>query len=306
MNKGSERFILTVVLGFAGMIVALTLIGISASATTQRFGGIGWAYLIIGVLAVAAALIVVWATVITSLDRRDLKRYRADPDDAFWPGQVVALSGCIRVEGEPLTAPFSGTACAAYNYQVTGQHRDLDNHDRAQLCLLGFALADARLDCTSRSFPLGALPDVDTDLRENAIGGEWGDLGLEKIQRAARNREPADGSQALGALSDARKVTNAPQSVDFFIAPTRAAGSKISVIEDAVPVNVPVTVLATYDARTGGLDGRRLRGLKIFAGTFDERLPILDQEWRKGMQVGPALLGIGLALLTLAWWWPTG
>lgn len=177
MNRGREQFIFKAVLVFAGMVVALSLIGFSGHALSERFGGIGWVYLIAGVLAAAAGAIVIWASVITALDRRDLRRYRAEPEDHFEGGQNVALSGTIGVDGEPLQAPFSGVACAAYRYQVMGKHRGSDNHDRSHLCLLGFALADAYLDCNGRLFPLRALPDVDTDYRENATGGQWGDLG---------------------------------------------------------------------------------------------------------------------------------
>ncbi|RFF29947.1 hypothetical protein [Wenzhouxiangella sediminis] len=221
-------------------------------------------------------------------------------------GQSLALSGRIRVAEASLTSPFSGKACAAYRYQVTAQRRNVgpDNDTRQQLCLLGFALAEARLDCGKRSFPILALPDVDTDLREIATGGDWGDRGLARIRKAEEEADTVDEPRARGALSDAYRFARAPRSQDLFVASTRSAGPEIGVVEDAVPIDEPVTVLAAYNARTRGLGARRLGGLKVFAGTLDERLRALDEEWRKGLQIASPLVGVGLALLTAAAWWP--
>ncbi|MEE4302607.1 MAG: hypothetical protein V2J19_00530 [Wenzhouxiangella sp.] len=306
MNEGRERFIFKVALLLLGACGALYLLTVSVEQTTTRFGGIGWIPIIIGVLALAAGAIATWATAITWLDRRALRRHRADPESAFREGQTLALSGRIRVAQAPLASPFSGKACAAYRYQVTAQRRNVgpDNDSRQQLCLLGFALAEARLDCGTRSFPIHALPDVDTDLREIATGGDWGDRGLAKIRKLEQERDSVDEPLARATLSDAYRFVRAPQSEDLYVASTRSAGPEIGVIEDAVPIDEPVTVLAAYSARTRGLGARRPGGLKVLAGTFDERLRTLDEECRKGLQIAAPLLGVGLVLLTAAAWWP--
>lgn len=309
MNQAKEQFIFTAIMFILLLIAFLFLITMCWEAAKERFGTPGFIPVIIGALTLFGGGLVSWGTVITWLDRRALRRYRTDPKSAFEIGQVVALSGYVRVNGTPLEAPFSQTPCAAYRYQVTAQRRNIrsNNSTRQQLCLLGFALSDAHLDCGTRSFPLHAVPDVDTDLRSISTGGEWGDLGRDMIDDAANNEERVDEPFARGALSYAYKTTiptQPPLAKDFFVSSTRSAGPEISIIEDAVPINTPVTVLAAYDARTGGLDGKRLGGLKVFAGQLDERLAILNQGWRKGLQISLPLLATGTALMTLAWWLP--
>lgn len=307
MTSGKSRFIFKATAFIVMFIVFLVLADLSVNATTTRFGNIGWIHLMIGFLTFVAGLIVTWGTAITWLDRRNLRAYRSDPDDAFTDGQSVALSGRVQVDGEPLKAPFSGKACAAFSYQVTGQRRSRSSSSNQyvqQLCLLGFHLAPAVLDCGARQFPLGAIADVDDEYRSTGTGGDWGDLGLERINAGAEALPQASEEVARGKLAEARAGATAPQSVDYFVAPTRTGANQITVIEDIVPVETPVTILGTYSANTRGLDGQRMGGLKVFAGKLDERLAGLDEEWLKGLKIGVPLLAVGLVLLTLAWWLP--
>lgn len=307
MTIGHFRFTIKIVVVMAIIVSVLILIGHSHHALTMRFESYGWIALIIGMLAFIIGLLVAWATTVTFLDRRAIRTYRADPESRFENRQSIALSGRIRVEGEPLQSPYSGKACASYSYMVKAQRNDPgSNGTRQQLCLLGFHMLPSVLDCGSRRFPLSAFPEVDTDFRSIASGGEWGDRALKRINRAHETMERKAEPDARAALDNAKLYNHAPQAVDFFIAPTRAAGSAVSVTEDAVPVDAEVTVLGAYVARNGGLDGQRFRGMKIFAGTLDECLASLDKDWRVGVMIGLPSLGGGLALLMLAQWWPTG
>lgn len=306
MADGKQRFILKAILAMVVIVGALTLISVSVEATTARFGKIGWIPWLIGFFTFAAGLLAAWATIISILDWRALKRYRADPSDIFSDGQTVALSGQVRVDGEPLAAPFSQKPCAAFSYQVTGQRRgggSSTSQYRQQLCLLGYHLLPAELDTGSRSFPLMAIPDVDTDFRSTASGGEWGDQALEQIRTAAETWPRAGEADARGKLEDARKTASAPQSVDLYVSSTQTGAPQLGIQEDVVPVETTVTILGTYAAGAGALDGWGLGGMKVFLGELDERLGELAKEWRKGLKVALPLLVVGFGLLTMAWWW---
>jgi hypothetical protein len=132
-----------------GLVAAIPLFWFCAStieSTLERFGGLGFIHWIIGLGALGLGLLGSWATGIGIIDRRALSRYRASPNDAFEDGQVVVLSGSLRVDGEPLVAPFSRTACAAHSYRISGQRRrqtSTGTDTRAQLCMLGIHLAPA-------------------------------------------------------------------------------------------------------------------------------------------------------------------
>lgn len=304
---GRQLFIFKAVFAFVIIVIALQIIHVCSNATIARFGSWGWAHLIIGILLCVAGAIVFWATSVTWLDRRNLRAYRASGDEAFSDGQHVALTGLVRTDQEPLQAPFSGQECAAYSYQASGQCRSRSSNSTGyvqQLCMLGYAMVPAQLDCGARQFPLHALPYADDDLRSISQGGDWGDIGLEQINAAAESMDPTPEKDARGQLIEAKAVTQTPVSKTFFVAPTQTSANQVSVILDVLPLNTPVTLLATYCAPRNSLEGHRRGGMKVFAGTLDECLKTLDDDFGKGLKLSAPLAMAGVALVTLAWWLP--
>lgn len=71
-----------------------------------------------------------------------------------------------------------------------------------------------------------------------------------------------------------------------------------------MPIDQPVTVLATYDVVSGSLKGGHVRDMKVFAGRIDEKIGVLDEEWRKGLMASISLIAAGVGLLTVTSWWP--
>jgi len=298
-------FFVKVTLALATITVVLYMFSVSVEANTSRFGQTAWIALIPGMLAFVGGIFVTWANAIIWMDRRALKRYRISPDQIMLDGQTVALSGKIIVEGQPLISPFSETPCAGYTYKITGEGRERSNSSsNRRLCLFGYHLTHASLDCGSHQFPIGAIADVDVDLRNTTMENRWGDRGQALIKAAANAGSPVDEFTTRDTLDKAYKQTTVPCAQDFFIGHNQGTSNSIGVIEDVLPVDQPVTILGTYQVRTGGLDGRRFGGLKCFAGHLDERLTKLDKEWRMALKVGPPLLVVGFALLTLARWLP--
>jgi hypothetical protein len=301
------RFIIKVLAYLAGMVIIVTLAFWSQEATIARFGNVGWLPWLLGLFALLGGLVAGAATVVTWLDRRGLRRHRVSPNSTIKDGQQVALSGRIRVDGDPLQSPFSEKACAGFSYQVSGQGRSRgseNSQSRTQLCLAGFALAPAVLDCGTRQFRINAIADVDADLRSTTNGGDWGQRAFDRIRASANSMPKSTAMQVRSALEAARKQVRAPQSVDFFVASTTGTDNTISVFEDILPVDCDVTLLAAYSEISDALDGRRLGGMKAFPGKMDERLAALDHDFHVGRKAALIFLTIGLALLCLVWWLP--
>lgn len=308
MYSGKQIFLMKATVAISLIIVTLTLIGISVDATTSRFGKLGWIHLIVGILTSFGGVIVTWATVITWYDRRALKVNQVNPTDTLRDGQTVVLSGVIRTPGDPLRAPFTGQRCAAFTYQVSGQRRSRTTSSSSyvqQLCMLGYQMLPATLECGSRRFSLYAVPDVDTPFQSTTQGGDWGDIALEKINASSEKMHQTPEEDARGALADAQRSTRVPVTADYYVAPTQTGANQISIIIDVLPVDEQVTLLATFSSQLQGLEGKRLGGLKVFKGNLASCLKTIDNEFSKGWKVSLGLLTIGLLLVTLAWWAPS-
>ncbi len=306
-KRFESRFIAQSVIFILAALVFLTFIGWSQETLTSRFGNWGWVPLSIGGLSLFFGLLLAHATFGRFLDRRALRVHQVDPESALADGQQVALTGRILMEGDPVTAPFSGTRCAAYSYQVTGERLSLSsssNHTRKQLCLIGYALGQAVLDCGSRRFRISAIPDVDDDLRADAMGGEWGQLAFERIRDEPETTPAVGELRARGELGSIRERVEAPISVDLYVAPTRGTSNTMNVNEHVLPLDTDVTLLATYSSVSHSLEGRRSGGMKAFPGTLEKRLAIMSHELRKDTKLSVILLAIGILLTSLASWLP--
>ena len=288
-------------------IVFLMFADWSQRSLISRFGNWGWLPWLMGGLSLFFGLLLAHATLGRFLDRRALRIHQVDPESALADGQQVALTGRILMEGDPVIAPFSRTRCAAYSYRVTGERlsrTDSSSHTRKQLCLIGYALGHAVLDCGSRRFRLSAIPDVDDDLSADAMGGEWGQVAFERIRDEPETTLPVGELSARGELGSIRERVEAPLSVDRYVAPTRGTSNTMNVNEHVLPLDTDVTLLATYSSVSNSLEGRRSGGMKAFPGTLDNRLAIMSHELRKDTKLSIILLAIGIFLPSLAAWLP--
>jgi hypothetical protein len=83
---------------------------------------------------------------------RDARRLRDAATHAvstFEDGETVAVAGTIRALGTPLTAPFSGTACVAYDYDIhhIGRRASKDGNETYEAYdIAGIALTPAIID----------------------------------------------------------------------------------------------------------------------------------------------------------------
>lgn len=300
------RFIIQSVLFILAAIVFLLFADWSQWSLTSRFGNWGWVPWFMGGLSLFFGLLLAHATLGRFLDRGALRVHQIDPESALADGQQVALTGRILMEGDPVISPFSRTRCAAYSYRVTGERlrTDSSNHSRRQLCLIGYALGHAVLDCGSRRFRISAIPGVDDDLRADAMRGEWGQLAFDRIRDVPETTSAVGELHARGELGSIRERVEAPLSVDRYVAPTRGTSNTMNVNEHVLPLDTDVTLLATYSSVSNSLEGRRSGGMKAFPGSLETRLAIMGRELRKDTKLSVILLVIGIFLPSLASWLP--
>lgn len=306
-SRSRRRYITQCVTFIVVFMVIMTFAGWSADATTSRFGGLGWIHWWIGFFSFVIGLLLARATVKEFLDIRSLKIHAVHPEAVLADGQKVALSGRIRIDGCSVKAPFSGTDCAGYSYKVSGERSKLSDgstHSRRQLCLMGYALASAFLECGSRRFEINAIPDFHIDLWTNKMGGEWGRLAFERIRDSAETMTPVGELEVQGEMGSARERVKAPEFMDFFVAPTQGTDNTINVDEYILPMDSDVTLLARYSSGPDGLDGGRSGEMKVFPGTMEALLASLGREFSKDWKTAVALLAVGLSLLGLFWWLP--
>ena len=278
----------------------------TVDAATSRFGSASWWYLLPAFLVIAAGLIVAGATTVTFRDHNAMRKYRLGPNHTLNDGQQVAVSGRIRIKGVPLRSPYSRQPCAGYRYEVSGQRREIgsDNHNRTQLCLAGYALATAYLDAETRRFRINAIAYADDELRSIKTGGDWGQRAFDDIRSRAETLPATPEIEVRATLASAQERVEPPTAADFIVRQTIGASNTISVTEDILPIDREVTLLATYSAETNSLEGKRLGGMKAFQENLDQQLEIQQKDIRQGLLVTLVLLGVGIPLISLAWWLP--
>lgn len=278
----------------------------TVDTATSRFGGASWWYLLPSFLVIVAGFLIGAATIVAWRDGSAMRKYRLGPNSTLKDGQQVAVSGRIRVKGDPLQSPYSEQPCAGYRYEVKGQRQEIgsDNHSRTQLCLAGFALAPAFLDSKTRRFRINAIAYADDDLRSVKNGGDWGKRAFDEIRARAESLPQSPEIEVRAAMASADESIEPSTEADFFIRHTRGASNTISVTEDILPIDREVTLLATFSEKNNGLEGKRLGGMKVFQENLERQLEIQKKDARQGLLVTMILLGIGISLISLAWWLP--
>jgi len=304
-NGGRQRFVARAVLVFAVLVVGLTLFGVAVDQAVSRFGGVIWFGLLPGVLGLLFGLACAWACIADVLDWRALRSCRVKPEQSAKDGETVAFSGRITCTHSALDSPIFERPCAAFLTRINGQRRSNSGSGyRSQLCGLEFAMTDSFLDTGDQRLRLLALPDVDISFRSIGQGGATGKRALNYLKTLRNDAQQCDEADAEGSLVNARTQLLPPVHEVMLIAETQTTSNHVSVIEDIVPLDETVTVLANFRAVRDELNGERRGGMKIFEGTIDECLKRLRKDWSGYARLAIPLVLIGSALLTVGYWWP--
>jgi uncharacterized protein len=181
---------------------------------------------------------------------------RAEVGELFEDGRLVAAIGRIRPLGSPLEAPFSGTRCVAYEYDVShvdttasdGKSETREVHDAA-----GIALAPSRIDSTS-----GAVR-----LLGYAMLSEFPKTGAADRARARAYFAATPGTviarsrvfRLMDAMNDALADDDGAVRADWRMGEDLdLEGATLT--ERTVPVGAEVCALGVYSAERGGLVAR--------------------------------------------------
>ena len=236
---------------------------------------------------------------------RTLRMARLDPAREVTSGDRVAVSGRLRVQGEPLQSPFGAHACAAYNYLVAGSRRSASGSGSRtirQNCLHGYHMLPTTFEGDGMILSLRAFPAVEADLTEVMVGKSWGEQARAWLTRVVYEAENpvTDEADSFAALLDARVALDPPLHRDYLISDVSNAGNSLTVEEEVVPVDVPVCILGTYEALEQGLSGRG-GDLLVYRGSAGEVLGRLAGDIRRHglISLVMVLIGGGICLAPL-------
>jgi len=199
--------------------------------------------LIIGILGGTFAGILVSSAVGLAQglkDRAALRRAKSAVPRA--DGRLEAASGPVRPFGSPLTGPFTGKACVAYEY-------DVKNPEAGRSDFAGVALAPCAIDTSTGPARLLGWALLDE------FAADPGDVDPERGAAYLRSApfEPLGLANALPVLGSLLADDDGSIRKDFRIegASVDLAGKKVS--EKVVPVGATVTALGVWSAAKGGI-----------------------------------------------------
>jgi hypothetical protein len=170
-------------------------------------------------------------------------------------GTLVVVAGPIRPLGAPLTSPFSGRPCVAYEYEVVQRLPPRKGQTSSQSTdLAGFAMAASAIDTTDTSVRLLGFPILDQFPQSRDSGPDV----------AARARQyagsaPFETMRGLGALQmfasfdDALADADGAVRKDFRMTEGAIPFEQRTLGERIVGVGQEVCALGRYDAEKRAL-----------------------------------------------------
>ena len=170
-------------------------------------------------------------------------------------GSLVVVAGHIRPLGAPLTSPFSGRPCVAYEYEVVQQLPSRKGQTSSQSTdIAGFAMAASAIDTPDASVRLLGFPLLDEFPQSRDSGPDV----------AARARQyagsaPFEAMRGLGALKmfasfdDALADADGAVRKDFRMTEEAIPFERRTLGERIVEVGQEVCALGRYDAEKRAL-----------------------------------------------------
>ncbi len=295
--RGRLRFLLSLV---PSLVVLVAFFAVLEFVTQRVHGGVGVAAGIIAGACLALGVMLFYWNAVDWLNLRIIRRHR---DGVLaGDGHVVAVSGEVRVEGTPLSSPFSDRGCAAYTYRVAESRRQGTRRSRTRYVLAqGFHMLRTRIVTPLGEYALGALPQVEDDLRI----AEQGDRGAAARALFARLVDaPWAGDMTReGALLNARRGVDAEVHEDWCRASETSGGSDLTVEEEVVPAGEAVCVIGTLDAAVNAITARRWRygpDLIVYRGSADEVLERVGADVGRFARIALAMLGVFALIVAYA------
>ncbi len=303
----NARFLVSLVPAF---VLLLGFLGLVAGAASRLQGGLGIAFSIIAAICLLLGVLLAYQISVDWLNLRVIRSGHREGDSALRDGRIVAFSGVVRVDAEPMTSPFSGTPSAAYTY-IVGNSKYSSRHERRMRSFVaqGFHLVKTRIEGTRQSLGLRSFPSFEDDLRENMRGKEGAAQARELIDRISKTAPFAVERERQARLLEVREAELEEVHEDYCTQREPGSGPGLNIEEEVLPVGQEVCVIGTYDQELNGLTARRSRlgpNLLVYRGSAEEVLLRVGKETARfaktiAVLVGIAVLVFGLAFSPGAW-----
>ena len=300
----TARFLVSLVPAF---VLLLGFLGIVSAAAARLEGGVGLAISIIAGTCLVVGILLSYHIGVDWLNLRVIRSGHSKGDSALCDGRIVVFSGVVRVDAEPMRAPFKGTPSAAYTYIVeyASRHRRRQRRFVAQ----GFHLVKTRIEGSRQSLGLRSFPSFEDDLRENRRGKEWVAQARELIDRISQTAPFVVERERLARLLEVREAELEEVHEDYCIQRKPGAGVGFSIQEEVLSVGQEVCVIGTYDKELNALTARRSRlgpNLLVYWGSAEEVRSRVAKETggfakTAAYLVGIAVLVFGLAFSPVSW-----
>ena len=215
-----------------------------------------------GAMGLAAIGNLLWA-------RRDTAAFqRAARREPLADGTLVVVAGHIRPLGAPLTSPFSGRPCVAYEYEVVQRGPARKGQSSQSTDIAGFAMAASAIDTPDASVRLLGFPILDQFPQSRDSGP---DVAARARQYAAS--APFETMRGVGALQmfasfdDALADADGAVRKDFRMTEEAIPFERRTLGERIVGVGQEVCALGRYDAEKRALVPRGATLNRLWPGT---------------------------------------
>ena len=235
---------------------------------------------------------------------RDLRAFRrAARREPPVDGQLAAVAGAMRPLGAPLTSPFSGAPCVAYEYEVMSQERVRRGQSASRPCdIAGFAMTAAAIETPHGGVRLLGFPILDEFPKEH---GDARARARAEQYAAATTFEASQGLRAfklIAEFDDALADDDGVVRKDFRLTEGPIPFDRRTLNERVVRPGQPVCALGRYDASKRALVPRGTTLNRLWPGTLDDVRRGVMSKARSQTVLGLSFFLITHALLGLAFY----
>ncbi|HEX2457976.1 MAG TPA: ankyrin repeat domain-containing protein [Vicinamibacterales bacterium] len=239
-----------------------------------------------------------WAWRDTAAFRRAARR--SPPTD----GRLIVAAGPIRPLGGPLTSPFGGEPCVAYEYEVLSDRPTGAGRTSSRPCdIAGFALAASAIDTPHGSVRLLGFPMLDQFPKTHGSGAEKARRARQYV--ASTTFEQMQGLGALKMFSefdDALADDDGIVRKDFRLKDEEIPFEQRTLTERVVQVGQEVCALGRYDAEKRALVPGGATLNRLWPGTADKVRREIVSTARSQATLGLAFFAVSHAMLGLAFY----
>jgi hypothetical protein len=233
--------------------------------------------------------------------RRDGAAFRrAARSTSFDDGALVLAAGPIRPLGAPLTSPFSGRPCVAYEYEVEQKMPGRRGHtDGKKTDLAGFAMAAAIIETPRGGVRLLGFPMLDefpqTKTRDRAQAAR-------ARQYAASTTFERGALRMFSAFDDALQDDDGVVRKDFRMSDDPIPYEDRTLGERVVEVGQTVCALGRYDAAKRALVPKGATLNRLWPGTPDKVQRTVVGGARSQATIGFVFFAVSHAMLGAAFY----